>query len=243
MSDYVKTFDGAGKDANEDIVEAPEFDTEYSAIATAVATKADEVTSPTNGNLIELDSDGNLADSGVASSNLDSLTGVVQTSLDLKVGEEAVDSANFTRAGGLHVHNGKSVSSNSISLAREEDSWFTVGGVGSGADYEYSSWDNFLKDGARVVGGIILMTGKVSSGTEGNTKIYVASGDASSPTAGNNNLLLHYGIQDDGSGTIQGLTSFVLLPVSSDGLIQIYFTVSSVSLYGADFTPMFSFTD
>jgi len=85
MTDYVSNYDGAGKDAEESVVKAVQFDQEFSSIALAVGTKTESVSSPTNGNLLSVDGNGIAEDSGIASANLDSLTSNVQTQLDAKI--------------------------------------------------------------------------------------------------------------------------------------------------------------
>jgi len=85
MTDYVSNYNGAGKDAEESVVKAVQFDQEFSSIALAVGTKIEPVSSPTNGNLLSVDGNGIAEDSGIASANLDSLTSNVQTQLDSKI--------------------------------------------------------------------------------------------------------------------------------------------------------------
>lgn len=49
MSDYTKTYDGAAKDASEAVLSGAEFDTEFAAISTAIASKLDSTEA---GNLV-----------------------------------------------------------------------------------------------------------------------------------------------------------------------------------------------
>ena len=64
MADYSSTFGGAAKDAAEDTILAAEHDTEYDAIATMSATKANKTGAPAStNNLAMLTSSGDLADS------------------------------------------------------------------------------------------------------------------------------------------------------------------------------------
>ena len=68
MSDYSSTFGGAAKDAANDIILGSDFDTEFDAIATASATKANKTGAPaTTNNLAMLTATGDLADSLVES--------------------------------------------------------------------------------------------------------------------------------------------------------------------------------
>jgi len=66
MSDYSTSYDGAAKDAAQSTIAGADFDTEFSALETAIATKSNKIVSPTNGNLIEQDASGDLVDSGVS---------------------------------------------------------------------------------------------------------------------------------------------------------------------------------
>ena len=71
MSDYSKTTNFTAKDslpsgnANK-VIKGSEFDLEFGAIQTAVATKANKVASATNNNILTMDSNGDLQDSGAS---------------------------------------------------------------------------------------------------------------------------------------------------------------------------------
>lgn len=65
MSDYVNTFSGAAKDVAKSNVIAAEHDTEYDAIELSIGTKADTLASATVDNILTLEDDGGLKDSGV----------------------------------------------------------------------------------------------------------------------------------------------------------------------------------
>lgn len=69
MSDYSKTYNGAAKDAAEATVLGVDFDTEFDAISTAIATKANKNVPSATGNVATLSASGDLQDSGYASSN------------------------------------------------------------------------------------------------------------------------------------------------------------------------------
>ncbi len=69
MSDYTKTTNFSAKDAlpsgdSNKIVKGTEHDTEYDAIATAIATKANKVTGGTTNNMLKQGTGGDLADAG-----------------------------------------------------------------------------------------------------------------------------------------------------------------------------------
>lgn len=70
MSDYTNTFGGAAKDAANDTILAAQHDTQYDALAVHIATKSNKIASATTGNLIEQDGNGDLVDSGVATSDV-----------------------------------------------------------------------------------------------------------------------------------------------------------------------------
>ncbi len=63
MSNYTNTFGGAAKDSANDIILGAQMDTEYDAIATASATKANKIVSGTTDNIMTMDSAGDLKNS------------------------------------------------------------------------------------------------------------------------------------------------------------------------------------
>lgn len=65
MADYTKSTNFTAKDTTAAPILGAEHDVEYNAIATAIATKIDQISSPTAGNLVSVDSSGNVVDSGV----------------------------------------------------------------------------------------------------------------------------------------------------------------------------------
>lgn len=65
MSDYTKTTDFLAHDTNNDTIVGSDFETEFNAVATMSATKANKVGSPTNGNLVSMDGAGDTADSSL----------------------------------------------------------------------------------------------------------------------------------------------------------------------------------
>jgi hypothetical protein len=64
MSDYTNTFNGAAKDAANDTILGAQHDTQYDAVQTAVATKANKITSPTVDRVLTMTGGGDLKDSG-----------------------------------------------------------------------------------------------------------------------------------------------------------------------------------
>jgi hypothetical protein len=83
MSDYTKSYNGAAKDAAEDIVLGADFDTEFEAIETAIASKANKQIPVAVGNVATLSSSGDLQDSGVTSTELAILDGATVTTAEL----------------------------------------------------------------------------------------------------------------------------------------------------------------
>lgn len=74
MSDYSRQKDFSAKDAlstgnPNKVIKGSDVDAEFDAIVTATASKANKVTSPTAGNLITMDSDGDLVDAGQSASS------------------------------------------------------------------------------------------------------------------------------------------------------------------------------
>ncbi len=63
MSDYTKVYDGAAKDTAQSVLSGADFDTEFDAIETAIATKQDAVASPTTNGIALLDASGQVIDS------------------------------------------------------------------------------------------------------------------------------------------------------------------------------------
>jgi len=63
MSDYSNTFGGAAHDTAEDVIYGADFDTQFDAVSTMSATKANKKTPATTNSLATLDSGGDLGDS------------------------------------------------------------------------------------------------------------------------------------------------------------------------------------
>lgn len=71
MSDYTKTTNFTAKDSlpsgdSNKLVKGSDFDTEFDAIKTSNNTKANKVASPTANNVLKMDANGDLADTGLA---------------------------------------------------------------------------------------------------------------------------------------------------------------------------------
>lgn len=76
MSDYTKVYDGAAKDTAGSTITGADFDFEFDAIETAVATKANKVVSATLDNLLAMDANGDLKDSAIVTNTVVTLAGV-----------------------------------------------------------------------------------------------------------------------------------------------------------------------
>lgn len=79
MSDYTKATDFTAKDGTNAVFYGAHHDAEFDAIATAVATKANKVASPTSGNIATQAADGDIQDSGVAASQVTTNTTNIAT--------------------------------------------------------------------------------------------------------------------------------------------------------------------
>lgn len=73
MTNYTNTFGGAAKDTAKAIILAAAFDTEYDALATMSATKSNKVSGATNNNVMLMDGNGDLKNSGELFSNIPKL--------------------------------------------------------------------------------------------------------------------------------------------------------------------------
>lgn len=114
MSDYTRLYDFSVKDLlptgnASKLIKGSEVDGEFDALVTAVGTKSNKITSPTNGNLIQQDATGDLVDATKALSELQ-LRDADAVSGNLAIFDgngDTVDSgvgvASFSAAGGLSM--------------------------------------------------------------------------------------------------------------------------------------------
>jgi hypothetical protein len=94
VSDYSKSYDGAAKDAAQSTITGADFDTEFTSIETAVATKANKITSATTDAIVKQTATGDIADSGkvlpsgavVGTTDTQTLTSKTLTSPDINGG-------------------------------------------------------------------------------------------------------------------------------------------------------------
>lgn len=64
MADYTKSTNFTAKDTAQAVILGADHDAEFNAIASAIATKVNKITSPTANRLVSMDASGNLLDSG-----------------------------------------------------------------------------------------------------------------------------------------------------------------------------------
>lgn len=106
MSDYTNTFGGAAKDSANSTILGAQHDTELDAIVTMSGTKADKVISATDNNIITMDSNGNLKDSGVSASSGSitatgdiTVSGVLKSSKGADLDDTDIDGSNILTIG------------------------------------------------------------------------------------------------------------------------------------------------
>lgn len=129
MADYSNTFGGAAKDAAESTILGADHDTQYDAVATSSATKANKTGAPaTTDNLAMLTSSGDLADSLVGSDGSGNitanLTGNVTGTADAwtttrtitMTGDVTADAVNIDGSGNIDITNA-SLANNSVDTA------------------------------------------------------------------------------------------------------------------------------
>lgn len=231
MADYTKVFDGAAKDAADSTVLGADHDTEFEAISTAVATKADKVTSPVAGNLLELDAAGNLVDSGIASANLDSLSAVVETRLDgidttVALVTPAAQPTDHIRAGFLNLWDGETAAASTVALntAVTETTWETIGPTGSGADVIWTALDN-LPSNARVL--LLSFTAEISENASGFiASVHTADGDVTTPN-GDGASIRFYLKSATGTGNVSGSSNTAMVPCNSSHVFKVNWTITN----------------
>lgn len=74
MTDYTKVYDGAAKDTAESVITGADHDVEYDALEVAVATKSNKILSATNNNLLSMDANGDMKDSGIVTDGAGTIT-------------------------------------------------------------------------------------------------------------------------------------------------------------------------
>lgn len=226
MSDYTKVFDGAAKDSGSATVLGADHDTEFDAISTAVNSKADEVASATAGNIAELTSDGNLADSGIDSDNLDGLTGVVETRLvAVEAGIVPDAETNHYRAGWQQFWDNSSTPT-ALDIATDvtETTWETVGPTGSGATHIWTALDVLPSTARAVMLNIYINITEGASGYQ--AEVWGASNATSSPVTTGQSLVAALESNGD-SGDASGTITHAIIACDSNQIFKIKWTVAN----------------
>lgn len=223
MSDYVKTFDGAALDAASAAVDPTLFQSEYDKIAIAIATKANAIVGGTTGNLMKVTGVGEPADSGIDSANLDGLTGVIQTQIDGKFSLPTAP-ADHLLDGPMNYVDTSVQESNILRTVVKggtyDGAWFSMGGIGSGADEEHVHWDEYVRADASVAIVMVrFVAAFATAGQTGEVKAWCAAGDVATPTNDDRTWLGEFagvrGVQNQAE--IHQFTAFI--PIG-DGMIQ-----------------------
>lgn len=239
MSDYTKVFDGAAKDSGSATVLGADHDTEFDAIATAVNSKADQVASATAGNLAELSADGNLVDSGIASANLDGLTGVVETRVAaLETSQDSLTPAdavtNHIRAWGMQIVDGsQNITTFDYKTNVTEGAFESLGPTGSGATNIYAEMDD-VPSTARAILFMCEIDTSISTGF-GGVKVH---GAVNGVTGAINDSTIKAIVQMDAdSGDAQETHTQVIIPCDSSQRVQIaWASVASATLTAGSLT-------
>jgi hypothetical protein len=220
MTDYTKSQNWTEKKTNESDILAADHDTELDLISTAINSKSNKVSSPTTGNLAEMNANGELVDSGIASANLDGLTSNIQTQLDAKVGPLVSAPTNHIRAGNFHFHDGTTgLTALQAHSVITEDTWESVGPTGSGADNIWADMDDMPSTATGVMVYIHYDWTASSTATSSFTCHYTI-GDDESPSTGVSNRPVWHVADSDASGEIFTSTVFMIIPVSGDQIFK-----------------------
>lgn len=161
MSDYVDNFQGAVKDSTQAVIKGEYWDTEYSKIVTATASKVDKVPA-SSGKLVEINGSEAAISSGVDAANLTGLTSSLQTQINGKkmpvVASPWVPGYNFRLLNGT-------TSRAAYSLALwPADTQYSIGPTSSFADNEWAALDDLPIEAAIAYVGIEL--GATNSGSD-----------------------------------------------------------------------------
>jgi hypothetical protein len=191
MSDYTKAFNGAALDADESAVNPLFFESEFDKIEAAIKTKVDDIVGGTNDQLIKVDANGNFVDAGgITVANLTGVSTNVQTAIDAGYNTPTPDDDLYQSGGLHHFKNGAwSLSGTAI----HNDTWRTIGGVGSGADTEVFWFDERVPSDATHV--LFYLNVEVDndggSTADAAAQGYVADGD-DTPSLTDKYLVLSY---------------------------------------------------
>lgn len=163
MTDYTKNTNFTAKDnlTSGDpakLIKGVDYDSEFDEIATASATKANKVGSPTNNNAVKMNATGDLADAGYLDSTISRRGVTNKWSLGAALDDTDVDGSNILTVGS----DGNTFS---FSGTQQVDEITTVG-IGTEIELHHTSVRQFTHDGTKL---IVL----------GEANLNTASGDVS----------------------------------------------------------------
>ena len=104
MSDYSNSFNGAGKDAGNDIIYGADIDTQLDNVATASTTKSNKTVPASTNNVATLSGTGDLQDSGYSFSNMTGDCTATEVELNIMDGVTA-STAEVNQLAGITVAN------------------------------------------------------------------------------------------------------------------------------------------
>ena len=234
MSDYTKVFDGVTKDNTTATVLGSEHDTEFDAISTAIGTKADKVTGATSGNLAELDANGNLVDSGFATSNLSSLTSPAQDQLDAIT--PAAQVTDYTAAEHVQMVDGsQTIALYSIDTNVTQSTWETFGPTGStNALTEMDNWPSTARIGIFTVS----LSATTNHATNPMTMYVYAAKGGVTPVVGFHTLIGSVTEDLNSTGLVTGHSFQCLIPLDSNLEFQIYWVSTDATSENVDIYPI-----
>lgn len=226
MTDYTNTFGGAAKDAADDTILGADHDTEFDNIATAIGTKANKIIGGTSGNLIELDSSGDIVDSGIDSADVDSLSGVVQTALNTKVDKYAVQTSHV-RGGNVQLVDG-TLSLSPIDVYNVTG-FESIGPTGSGADNIWTALDNVptaANPRALILVSELTMTS--SSTSTSQALLYVSDGDVT-PATNDSTWSLRHRHNNDATNEVVTFPAMLIVPCNSSVVFKVNDSVGNAT--------------
>lgn len=218
MTDYNKQLDWTSKAFAGDLILAADHDTELDAIATAIATKTDVVTSPVAGNLAKQGAAAVFTDSTIDTTDLEGLTSDLQDQLDnLQVDTTAP--ANHIKARNFAITNGEggltALDWSAFTYSTHADGHDiprTIGKTGSGADTEWASMDSIPSNARVLLCMIATHADSVASGDFG-ISAYAHSGDLSEPPPGADSLMYKYEQEASGADITCIHSDFIFIPI------------------------------
>lgn len=225
MTDYINSFGGAAKDAANSTILGADQDTQYDAIETASATKANKVTSATLDNILAMDANGDLKDSGVTTATLDNIT------------EKTAIATGHVRAGNMQIVNGSNddgiLTIVDVGTDWTEDAWESLGPTGSGATNIWTAMDYLPADATiLIVDAYLRVTTQHPTG--GSLILTARDGDSTYDGVANNQRIAELG--NDGTGSTQEQSESMprfYLPLNGSQVVDLHYT-ESVGVLNSD---------